>query len=175
MILLKPTSIGLLGVFSLLVGCADKDIDAVEQVTRADIPAPKLRPKLARGGTDREMPQVFEVTNDAVWDGKPSMGNIWVEVPAAMQPERVRIRNAATGQVLTGAMLVAQIDADRVGPMKLSSAAAKALGLGAGESAQLTVTALRKQYPEDAAPRALASMSPAVARQSLGQQPLVED
>lgn len=171
----KPTSIGLLGAFALLVGCADKDIDAVEQATRADIPAPKLRPKPARDGIDREMPQVFEVTNVAVWDGKPSMGNIWVEVPAAMQPERVRIRNAATGQVLTGAMLVAQIDADRVGPMKLSSQAAKALGLEAGESAQLTVTALRKHYREEAAPAALARMTRTAARRHAVEQPLVED
>ena len=42
---------------------------------------------------DVEAPEVFQVTEKALWDGRPSLGGVWVAHPDSDQPERVIIRN----------------------------------------------------------------------------------
>ena len=60
--------------------------------TSADAPAAKSVKLVDR---DVEAPDVFQVTDSALWDGRPSLGGIWVASPDAVDPERVILRNEA--------------------------------------------------------------------------------
>ena len=93
---------------------------------------------------DQKQPEIFQSTDMAMWDGRPAIGDIWVSVPNADQPERVVIRNEGTGLEVKGAMFVRQ-EADEKAPIKLSPGAAKALGLGPMELARVSIVAVRKQ------------------------------
>ena len=92
---------------------------------------------------DVEAPKVFQTTDKALWDGRPSLGGVWVATPDAKDPERVIIRNPANGKFVIGALF--RREADNPGPkLQISSDAADALGMLAGEPATLNVTALRR-------------------------------
>ena len=95
---------------------------------------------------DRPAPEAFEMTARAIWDGEPTFGKIWIAVPGVEQPERVLIRNDATGQMVRGGMLVASSKV--TGPIRLSSGAAMALGIEKNSPANITVTALRREAAE---------------------------
>ena len=93
---------------------------------------------------DVEAPQVFQVTDQALWDGRPSLGGVWVASPDATDPERVILRNSANGKFVIGALF----RRERVNPgppLQISSDAAAALGILAGQPAQINVTALRRE------------------------------
>ncbi len=93
---------------------------------------------------DVESPEVFQATADALWDGRPSLGGVWVASPAAKDPERVIIRNPANGKFVVGALF--RRERDNPGPeLQISSDAAAALGLLAGEPGKISVTALRRE------------------------------
>ena len=97
----------------------------------------------APGGRDIEAPQVFETTEAGLWDGRPSLGGIWVAHPDVTDPERVLIRNRATGRSVTGALF--KRERESPGPtLQVSSEAAEALGMLAGQPAELSVVALRR-------------------------------
>lgn len=96
---------------------------------------------------DVEAPQVFQVTDQALWDGRPSLGGVWVASPDAKDPERVIMRNTENGKFVIGALF--RRERDNPGPpLQISSDAATALGLLAGQPGKVSVTALRR---EDAA------------------------
>ncbi len=98
---------------------------------------------------DVEAPEVYQATDKGLWDGRPSLGGVWVASPDAKNPERVIMRNPANGKFVIGGLF--QRDASLPGPkLQLSSDAADALGLVAGEPAVINVTALRRE--EAAAP-----------------------
>lgn len=93
---------------------------------------------------DVEAPDVFQVTEQGLWDGRPSLGGVWVAHPDAADPERVIIRNAANGKFVIGALF--RRERENPGPaLQVSSDAAEALGLLAGAPASLNVTALRRE------------------------------
>lgn len=93
---------------------------------------------------DVEAPEVFQVTALGLWDGRPSLGGVWVAHPQVSDPERVIIRNQATGAFVIGALF--RRERDNPGPpLQVSSDAAEALGMLAGAPAELNVTALRRQ------------------------------
>lgn len=93
---------------------------------------------------DVEAPEVFSVTDDALWDGRPSLGGVWVASPDATDPERVILRNPANGKFVIGALF--RREAFNPGPkLQVSSDAADALGLLAGAPAKISVTALRRE------------------------------
>ncbi|WP_199286485.1 SPOR domain-containing protein, partial [Pseudogemmobacter humi] len=98
---------------------------------------------------DVEAPQVFQVTEDALWDGRPSLGGVWVASPDVTDPERVIMRNPSNGKFVIGALF--RRERDNPGPkLQISSDAAEALGMLAGQPAKLSVTALRReQAPEE--------------------------
>lgn len=92
---------------------------------------------------DVEAPEVFQTTDEALWDGRPSLGGVWVASPDAKDPERVIIRNDANGKFVIGALFRREID--NPGPkLQISSDAAAALGMLAGAPATVNVTALRR-------------------------------
>ena len=72
---------------------------------------------------DVEAPDVFQVTDRALWDGRPSLGGVWVAYPGNIQPERVIIRNEENGKFVIGALF--KRERENPGPkIQLSSDAA---------------------------------------------------
>lgn len=93
---------------------------------------------------DVEAPDAFQVTESGLWDGRPSLGGVWVAHPDVTEPERVIIRNQANGAFVIGALF--RRERDNPGPsLQVSSDAASALQMLAGSPAQLQVTALRRE------------------------------
>lgn len=93
---------------------------------------------------DVEAPDVFQTTDEALWDGRPSLGGVWVASPDAVDPERVILRNPANGKFVIGALF--KREAFNPGPkLQISSDAAEALGLLAGQPGKISVTALRRE------------------------------
>ncbi|WP_458790951.1 SPOR domain-containing protein [Yoonia sp. MH D7] len=93
---------------------------------------------------DVEAPDVFQITEQGLWDGRPSLGGVWVAHPSSQDPERVIVRNEANGKFVIGALF--RRERENPGPaLQVSSDAAEALGLLAGAPATLNVTALRRE------------------------------
>ncbi|MFN7222740.1 MAG: SPOR domain-containing protein [Paracoccaceae bacterium] len=93
---------------------------------------------------DVEAPEVFQTKDKALWDGRPSLGGVWVASPDAKDPERVIIRNTANGKFVIGALFRREIE--NPGPkLQISSDAAAALGVLAGQPADVSVIALRRE------------------------------
>lgn len=97
---------------------------------------------------DVEAPDVFQVTEAGLWDGRPSLGGVWVAHPDVKEPERVIIRNASNDKFVIGALF--RRERDIPGPrIQASSDAAAALGMLAGAPVQLNVTALRREEVQE--------------------------
>lgn len=93
---------------------------------------------------DVEAPEVFNVSDQGLWDGRPSLGGVWVAHPDVTEPERVIIRNEANGKFVIGALF--RRERDLPGPrLQISSDAAASLDVLAGAPAPLNVTALRRE------------------------------
>lgn len=108
---------------------------------------PTAAGKRAASGADVEAPEVFQVTDTALWDGRPSLGGIWVASADAVDPERVMLENLASGKSVEGALF--RRERDNPGPaLQLSSDAAEALEILAGQPSEIRVTALRRAEPE---------------------------
>jgi cell division septation protein DedD len=98
---------------------------------------------------DVEAPDAFQVTEAGLWDGRPSLGGVWVAHPDVTEPERVIIRNQANGTFVIGALF--RRERDNPGPsLQVSSDAAATLEMLAGSPTQLQVTALRREEVADA-------------------------
>jgi rare lipoprotein A len=119
---------------------------------------------------DVEAPDIFEVTEAGLWDGRPSLGGVWVAHPTATDPERVIIRNEDNGRFVIGALF--RRERDTPGPaLMVSSDAAAALNILAGSPTRLQVTALRREDvpepviapPADAPPPAQGAAAPSAA------------
>ncbi len=102
---------------------------------------------------DVEAPEVFQKTAKALWDGRPSLGGVWVAHPDNKKPERVIIRNKANGKFVIGALF--NREASLPGPaFQLSSDAASAIGATAGTTLEISVTAMRIQKTAVTDPKA---------------------
>ena len=138
----------------ILTGCDDTAQFNLGQSLRGS--GASAAPQRARNATktterDVEAPQVFSATEDGLWDGRPSLGGVWVAHPDVKDPERVIIRNMTNGNFVVGALF--RRARDLPGPsLQISSDAAEALGMLAGAPAQLNVTALRKEQVADVVP-----------------------
>ncbi|MCA0962079.1 SPOR domain-containing protein [Salipiger bermudensis] len=115
---------------------------------------------------DIEAPEVFHATEAGLWDGRPSLGGVWVAHPEVSEPERVIIRNQQNGQFVIGALF--RRERQSPGPrLQVSSDAAAALGMLAGAPTNLDVIALRREEAgSDGAPAAIAAGSPTIAAAS---------
>ncbi|WP_342075203.1 SPOR domain-containing protein [Yoonia sp. SS1-5] len=109
--------------------------------------APSSTPAPLRTRTtdeDVERPDVFSVSDRGLWDGRPSLGGVWVAHPDVTDPERVIIRNPDNGQSVIGALF--RRERENPGPLlQVSSDAAEALGVLAGAPTELSVVALRRE------------------------------
>ncbi|MDC0738675.1 SPOR domain-containing protein [Cognatishimia sp. SS12] len=93
---------------------------------------------------DVEAPEVFSVSEAGLWDGRPSLGGVWVAHPDVTDPERVIIRNKANGKFVIGALF--RRERAIPGPrLQVSSDAAAAISMLAGQPVELEVTALRRE------------------------------
>ena len=93
---------------------------------------------------DIEAPEIFQATEAGLWDGRPSLGGVWVAHPDVTEPERVIIRNESNGQFVIGALF----RRERMSPgpaLQVSSDAAAAIGMLAGQPVELNVVALRRE------------------------------
>ncbi|MEL7259635.1 MAG: SPOR domain-containing protein [Pseudomonadota bacterium] len=107
---------------------------------------------------DVEAPEVFQVADDGLWDGRPSLGGVWVAHPDVTEPERVIIRNEDNSKFVIGALF--RRERDNPGPiLQVSSDAAAALGMLAGAPVNLSVTALRREEAPDPAAALEASVA----------------
>jgi hypothetical protein len=135
-------------VLTLLSACADGQNpfarkDGADAAAGQDsVVTPATSVKLV--DRDVEAPEVFQVTDTGLWDGRPSLGGVWVASPDAVDPERVILRNPSNGKFVIGALF--KRERDNPGPsLQISSDAAEALGLLAGQPAKISVTALRRE------------------------------
>ncbi|NVO23789.1 SPOR domain-containing protein [Donghicola mangrovi] len=154
-ILVKRTLVGI-AALSLVAGC----MEGVNPLSKKGEGAAAI----ASGQTSRrverdvEAPDVFQVSEKGLWDGRPSLGGVWVAHPDVKEPERVIIRNESNGSFVIGALF--RRERANAGPrLEVSSDAAAALGLLAGAPADITVTALRRE--ENAEPEAEAVIADA--------------
>ena len=104
---------------------------------------------------DIEAPEIFSMEEPGLWDGRPSLGGVWIAHPEATDPERVMIRNQQSGETVVGALF--RRERENPGPrFQISSEAANALGILPGQPTTVSVVALQLQRIEpgpEAAPR----------------------
>lgn len=150
------------GAALLLAGC----VEGTSPAGGVGAAGTEAASRTARAGKaverDVERPDIFKASDKGLWDGRPSLGGVWVAHPAVQDPERVLIRNTATGATVEGALF--RRERDMPGPLlQVSSDAAEALGLLAGQPADLTVVALRREVvtPEPAPVEAEPADAPA--------------
>lgn len=130
---------------------------AIMAVVLAVAPTGCALPGLAPGGDATEAgglrlsyedvlaPQAFSREGPAVAVGPDAAAGYWAETPGLPRPERGRVENLATG-----AAIEVSLFAGRGGAIRLSAAAAEAIGIGS-EPVRVRVTALRRE-PRIAAP-----------------------
>lgn len=149
-------------VAGVLAGCDDQGKFTLPSLASLGAKNATASAPTATGPTverDVEAPEVFSVTDQGLWDGRPSLGGVWVAHPDVTNPERVIIRNEANGQFVVGALF--HRERDIPGPsLQISSDAAASLGILAGAPSKLNVTALRK-VEEPAAPSEQPAVQPA--------------
>lgn len=140
---------------------ADVATEAGEAAGDAAV-APASRARIVE--RDVEAPEVFSVDEAGLWDGRPSLGGVWVAHPTVKDPERVIIRNPANGKFVIGALF--RRERENPGPkLQLSSDAAAALDILAGAPTKLSVVALRR---EEAAPAPPLVSDPVIASAAPG-------
>ena len=133
--------------------------------------APETSAETALIERDIEAPEVFQVTDAGLWDGRPSLGGVWVAHSDVKDPERVMIRNQANGNFVIGALF--RRERENPGPrFQASSDAAEALGMLAGAPAELSVTALRREEVPIAAPATPAEPAAAEAIEATPLDPV---
>lgn len=96
---------------------------------------------------DVERPDIFTTTDEALWDGRPSLGGIWVAHPDVTTPERAIVTNNTTNQRIAAALF--RRERTSPGPtIQLSSDAAVALNILAGAPTEVTIIAVRPEEVE---------------------------
>lgn len=143
----------------LLAACENGQMPAFMQKNDAGDTVTRAKQSVTLVERDVEAPDVFQVTEAGLWDGRPSLGGVWVAHPDVTEPERVIIRNPTNGKFVIGALF--RKERSNPGPrLQVSSDAASALNLVAGQPINLNVTALRREKTPEA-PESPETMTPA--------------
>ena len=141
------SSVAALLALSLLAGCDENGQFVAMQAFQSNTETsgtPEPGAPIKTVERDVEAPDVFSATEAGLWDGRPSLGGVWVAHPDVSEPERVIIRTPTNNKFVVGALF--RRERDIPGPrLQISSDAAEALGMLAGAPAELNVTALRKE------------------------------
>ena len=146
-----PRFVSALALIAALSACAEGgDFPMFQSKAVADGEEVATRRATRLIERDVEAPDVFQVTEAGLWDGRPSLGGVWVAHPDVKEPERVLIRNTANDKFVIGALF--RRERENPGPrVQVSSDAAAALGMLAGAPQNLNVTALRREEIPQAA------------------------
>lgn len=142
--------------FTFLTACEDGELfdKPLFSGEKGDQEATGAAGTAAAGTTiekDVEAPEVFQKTDQALWDGRPSLGGVWIAHPDVTDPERVIIRNEKNGKSIIGALF--RRERENPGPrFQVSSDAASELGMLAGAPIGLNVTAMRREVVQIAPP-----------------------
>lgn len=144
-----PMSLALMGAMGL-TACDENgefafpSSDGAEAAVDLPANAPNQRVQPDR---DTERPDIFEVTDRGLWDGRPSLGGVWVAHPDVQDPDRVVIRNTENGRSIVGALF--RRERENPGPLlQVSSDAAEELGILPGAPTELNVVVLRREEVE---------------------------
>lgn len=137
---IKP--LGAVLALGLLAGC--EDFQGFNTGNSGAEPTPADATSTTVVERDVEAPEVFFVSEAGLWDGRPSLGGVWAAHPDVNEPERVIIKNKANGKFVIGALFRREraIPGPRV---QLSSDAASALSVLAGQPVEIEITALRRE------------------------------
>ncbi|RPE71874.1 sporulation related protein [Pacificibacter maritimus] len=162
----------LLASAAFLAGCEEGQVFQSKASAEGSLKAETSTKLVER---DVEAPDVFQISDKGLWDGRPSLGGVWVAHGDVTDPERVIIRNTTNGKFVIGALFKRERTAP--GPsIQVSSDAAEALGLLAGSPADLNVTALRReevaQAPE---PAQIATLEPSETIQTASLDDPIKD
>ena len=151
-----------------LAGCQPGELFPQKPAKGADAAAAELQ----MIEQDIEKPDVFSVTDAGLWDGRPSLGGVWVAHPDVDEPERVIIRNTANDRFVIGALF--RRERDNPGPaLQVSSDAAEALGMLAGAPSTLSVVALRREMVPVAQPEPVVELTTATDIETTPLDPIV--
>lgn len=131
------------GSLALLAGCTDGQLpDFLNGQPRSEVGQGLGVSQTTE--RDVEAPEVFQAKEAGLWDGRPSLGGVWVAHPNVKDPERVIVRNETNGKFVIAALFRREREAP--GPrLQVSSDAAAALGILAGQPTNLDVVALRRE------------------------------
>ncbi|WP_421748263.1 SPOR domain-containing protein [Cognatishimia sp.] len=134
----------LVSSLAILAACEDFQGFSLNGANGADADGPAQSTSTKFVERDVEAPEVFSASEAGLWDGRPSLGGVWVAHPDVSDPERVIIRNKANGKFVIGALF--RRERALPGPrLQVSSDAAGALSMLAGQPVELEVTALRRE------------------------------
>ncbi len=141
---MKPQGFGLLagaaGAALLLASCQT----GTSPFSKDKVTTPGAEQGIVTMEQDIESPDGFNLSGEALWDGRPSLGGVWVAHSSVKDPERVMIRNEKNGKSVVGALFRREID--NPGPsIQVSSDAAEARGMLAGQPAKIAIVALRRK------------------------------
>ena len=151
-----------------LAGCQPGELFPQKPAKGADAAAAELQ----MIEQDIEKPDVFSVTDAGLWDGRPSLGGVWVAHPDVDEPEQVIIRNTANDRFVIGALF--RRERDNPGPaLQVSSDAAEALGMLAGAPSTLSVVALRREMVPVAQPEPVVELTTATDIETTPLDPIV--
>ncbi|WP_313534159.1 SPOR domain-containing protein [Haematobacter sp.] len=100
------------------------------------VPAPTLEEQARPRAEERSAPDVLRLSGSAVWDGRPTLGGLWIARPG-VESRRVLVegRNGSAAATLLPNM-------SRDQRFQLSSDLAGVLGVSAGQGIAVRVTAL---------------------------------
>lgn len=149
----KTQAVLLCAALFVVAGCSDDGKFSMDALKKKPDTVEASSPSQTGKGTERdvEAPDVFEATEAGLWDGRPSLGGVWVAHPDVVEPERVIIRNTANNKSVVGALF--RREREIPGPrLQISSDAAASLGMLAGSPSQLSVIALRRETVPEPAP-----------------------
>ena len=150
-----------------LAGCQPGELFPQKPAKGADAAA--VEPQMIE--QDIEKPDVFSVTDAGLWDGRPSLGGVWVAHPHVDEPERVIIRNTANDRFVIGALF--RRERDNPSPaLQVSSDAAEALGMLAGAPSTLSVVALRREMVPVAQPEPVVELTTATEIETTPLDPI---
>ena len=169
----KLLHMGILSATVLAVaGCEDGTGFNVGRGAEGPATAAAGRPAQAKlVERDVEAPDVFSAKEAGLWDGRPSLGGVWVAHPSVTDPERVLVRNPENGKSVIGALF--KRERDNPGPkLQVSSDAANALGLLPGAPTNLSVVALVREEVPQAAPAAAVMAETIEAPETIEQKSL---
>ncbi|MFT3973425.1 MAG: hypothetical protein QM699_08245 [Amaricoccus sp.] len=135
------------------IGCGDRGRSRVARVAAVGLvlalagcaqlgaPGPAGDGALELSFEDAPAPQVFQIEAPAVRDAKGGAEGMWAAVHGLARPERAEAVNLANGRSVDLALYRA---GGKGPPIRLSNAAAEALGIG-DDGVNVRITALRRR------------------------------